>query len=193
MIALFISKKSCEKSQEHQCSYDLLRRIIRDAYNCNNSELEIKRTKHNKPYIDKIPFSISHSCGVCCVAIDVKDKAPDIDGVNTIIITNDDCISVGVDIECISDKTAQKCRRVAQKKFFDSECEFLDKSESDNEYVKDFCRLWTQKESYCKFTGKGIVDALGFDTTVDVDTQFYQDVITIDGKKFALSVCYNSK
>ena len=193
MIALFISRKSCEKSQEHQCSQNLLRKIVSDFYDCDNSDTEIKYTERKKPYIDGIPFSVSHSNGVCCIAVDLKDKNCDISEAITVRVSSAECVSIGVDIECITNKENSKCRKIAEKKFFDTEQKLLLKSRSDDEYIENFCRIWTQKESYCKYTGVGLADALTFDTTAETEAEFYNTVIEVDGQKFAVSVCYNSE
>lgn len=192
MIALFYSTKSCDKSEEHQCSYDLLSKIIAKSYGIDYSQLELKYTENRKPYIDGIPFSISHSNGVCCVAIDVKDKPYNISDVAMLKIDNKNCASIGVDIECISDKLLCKCRKIAEKKFFYNEIELLDSSLSDSEYIDRFSAIWTKKESYGKYTGKGLSDALAFDSTVDCPLDFYQKFVTIDGKRYSLTLCYNS-
>lgn len=69
---------------------------------------------------------------------------------------------VGVDIQQVKEVNL----RVAQRFFLPEECEILKNSTDKNSL---FCRMWTMKESYIKYTGQGMRQ--GINTfSVDVST-----------------------
>lgn len=174
-------------------AYALLNDSAKELYSIDNATSLITRTKHSKPQINGLVFSLSHSGGAVCVAL-CADKAPEIGDIVSRIVSDQNPHSIGVDVECISSLDVDKCKRVAKAKFLQSEQEVLSKYSSDLSFVTQFAKIWTAKESYGKFTGCGLVDALKFDTTdLNSDVQFYCDVITIEGKIYCVSVCFNAK
>lgn len=112
-----------------QCAYEYAAHI--GIKNANFDS--IQRSSHGKPYFPdaaEIEFSISHSekLWVCGFS-------------NT---------SIGIDIQW-----HKNCNRSAiAKRFFNPlEYEYLAKSD-----FKDFFNVWTAKESFVKYTGRGISD-----------------------------------
>ncbi len=174
-------------------SHKLLSESLFEFCDIKNAQALITKTEHGKPQIDGCVFSISHSKNVLCVALSCnKQKNSD---TNTFLI--DECAladSIGVDIESVFDKDFDRCKKIAETKFFESENTLLSQCKTKSEYINLFCDMWTKKESYCKYTGIGLKDAIGFDTTVArEDVLFYTDDILIDDKSYSMSVCYNSK
>lgn len=97
-----------------------------------NKSLEICRTEKGKPYFKEIPveLSVSHTddLWVCLIA--------------------DDNNPVGVDIQKIKDTNQE---RVAARYFTDDEKAYLHENGSDA-----FFKIWTRKEAFAKYTGKGL-------------------------------------
>jgi len=103
-------------------------------------KIEWMVNEHGKPFISGggACFNIAHSGEYVIVAIDETD--------------------VGVDIEKIRPVSEKISRRV----FMENERRQL-KTAADPEL--EFCRIWTLKESYVKYTGRGIADLKTFDVT----------------------------
>lgn len=179
---------SDNKDSRHQCAHSLLRDMLQNYTSHNYSE--IKLDANGKPYIEGVAFSISHSkeLSVICMCVD-----------NTITgdfvkVSDADAFSIGVDVEVISGKDRVRCSKIAKIKFSDKENEYLNESDNDDEYIRRFAMCWTHKESYGKFTGVGLKDALRFDTSdTHSDICLYSSVFTAGDSEYALSIVYNSK
>lgn len=188
MILLCIKHSDNPKSE----SKSFLCEVLQNHCGVSNPLDMLRYTQHGKPVVDGAVFSVSHSDELLCVAVQcnaIGDNSYDY----TICKVNTDGVasSIGVDIERIDNKDFNRCKKIAKAKFFDSEHTVL---ESSVDYVDAFCKMWTLKESYCKYTGVGLPDALTFDTQYRRnDIAFYTDIIEKEGKRYAVSVCYNSK
>ena len=114
-----------------QCLTDRL--IIRALEEYGTSACRIHRTDRGKPYVDEdVHLSVSHS-GEHFVCL-ISEKP------------------VGVDI--------QKARRadmtkISRRYFTREECDYADEAGSEG-----FFLLWTRKEAYCKYTGRGLEEIL---------------------------------
>ena len=113
----------------------LIRRAAAKSCGCSEKELRIGRSEHGKPFLYdcKMEFNISHGGDfvVCAVA-----EQP-----------------VGVDVEPVRDIDLGIARRF----FHPSECELIMGSEDSRSRFFD---LWTLKESYVKWLGKGLSQPL---------------------------------
>ncbi len=187
MILLCIKRSDNPKAESKQFLCD----ILRECCKIENANDVIKYTEHGKPIIDGTAFSLSHSDNLLCVAVQcdsVGENAPDY--LTYKIETDRALSSIGVDIECIDNKSIDRCRKIAKSKYFIAEQTTL---QNADDYITDFCKMWTAKESYCKFTGVGLPDALTFDACCEhKDITIFTDIIVKDGKNYALSLCYNS-
>ncbi|MBE6825038.1 MAG: 4'-phosphopantetheinyl transferase superfamily protein [Ruminococcaceae bacterium] len=174
-------------------SHDFLSKCLFEFCDIKNAEELIKKTEHGKPLIDGCAFSISHSKKALCIALSCE-KQPVLD-INALVIDEVTFAdSLGVDIESVFDKEYDRCKKIADAKFFDNEKTLLSLCKTQSEFIDLFCDIWTKKESYCKYTGVGLKDAMSFDTTdYSEDLIFYTKNLLIDDKKFSLSVCYNAK
>ena len=114
-----------------QCLTDRL--IIRALEEYGTSACRIHRTDRGQPYVDEdVHLSVSHS-GEHFVCL-ISEKL------------------VGVDI--------QKARRadmtkISRRYFTREECDYADEAGSEG-----FFLLWTRKEAYCKYTGRGLEEIL---------------------------------
>jgi 4'-phosphopantetheinyl transferase len=110
----------------------LVRKIIIDTFNLANEEIYFSVNEYGKPYcefLDDFHFNVSHSGDwvVCTI-----DKNP-----------------IGIDIEKISTIDLD----ISKNFFSDKEHEDLMLSNDPFDY---FFTLWSLKESYIKFIGKGL-------------------------------------
>jgi len=104
-------------------------RLAKEFISDGNAELIFERDGRGKPYFkntDGLFFSISHSFPHYAAA--VSDKP------------------VGIDIEKIRDVNLN----ISQRMFTENEKEYV-----GNDTVR-FFEVWTKKEAYSKFTGKGL-------------------------------------
>ncbi len=188
---ILVIHKITDNPKNH--SYELLGESLYKFCNIKNAQELVTKTEHGKPQIDGCVFSISHSKNVLCVALSCNKRK--ISDTKAFLIDKSALAdSIGVDIESVFDKDFDRCKKIAEAKFFESENTLLSQCKTKSEYISLFCNMWTKKESYCKYTGIGLKDAIGFDTTVArEDVLFYTDDIHIDDKSYSMSVCYNSK
>lgn len=121
----------------------------------------IERNEYGKPYIKNNPnlhFNISHTKDMIVCAVSEK--------------------SIGVDIETVR----PTYNRIAEKFFSVKEQEYIFKSK-DGQDVR-FCEIWTRKEAYVKWIGKGMLMPFkSFDVIHD------NRIVTIFVGKYILSVC----
>lgn len=143
VLRCWIPKDRLEKIDSYYLYEDYVRSIIGEGIvrwsaaslcGMKPEQLEIKRNKYGKPYfgnVENIHFNISHSNEwVACV------------------ISNCPC---GIDIE----KIGEVHLNIAKRCFTAKEYQMLVMAEK-YEQKKLFYELWTLKESYVKYMGKGL-------------------------------------
>lgn len=115
------------------CAEAIMRYYLIKFFFINNSDIKIMYNEHGKPFLNKIPlyFNLSHS-GKWVVCAWSKNE-------------------IGVDIEKI-DKIKLD---IATSFFCKEEIDYI-KSDDENEQCKRFIQIWTLKESYIKYIGKGL-------------------------------------
>ncbi len=125
-------------------SHELLRRAVEDYLGEAPEEFTVcTDKKHGKPYVKELPevhFSITHGGGYWACAVG-------------------DC-EAGLDLQEVSDRETE---RIAQRFFHPSETAWLEEHGGPEE----FFRIWTKKESYIKYTGKGLTEGLDWFSVVD--------------------------
>ena len=117
-----------------------------DVFNEDSvKNFDITYDEYGKSYVgDKsdIYFNISHSGEYCVLALSDEN--------------------VGVDIQ-----QARKVNlRIAEKWFNEKENEYIKGASTEDEALMRFARIWSAKESYAKYTGKGLSEPF---------TKFYED------------------
>ncbi len=115
----------------------LIRIVVSMKEGCSINNIEFEYNEYGKPRlkgIDSLNFNISHSGDFVILAIDNKP--------------------IGVDIEKIQNVDSVK---IAKRFFTNEEFEWLMNQE---EKIVNFYKLWTLKECYIKFLGKGIGEYL---------------------------------
>lgn len=143
-INRIFQKKHPQAQKESLCALILLDFALQSSYGIQE-KLIISKTEIDKPYFKNsdVKFSISHSEDYVAVAVSDNE--------------------IGVDIEKITDKSRDN---MIDRFFLPSEQEFYYNSEDK----AAFAVLWTRKEAYLKYTGKGITEGLsGYDVTKNTE------------------------
>lgn len=140
-----------------------VKKIAAEFLNATINTLDFEKTSNGKPFLKNYPdfhFNISHSNNLIAIAIDNSQ--------------------IGIDIEKIREVNL----KLANRHFCENEINFIN---SNNER---FFEIWTKKEAYLKFCGKGITLPLNsFDVTDgSLDKSFH----TYQKDGFFISVCTDS-
>ena len=152
----------------------ILRHVLIQQFALKNDEIEILKEESGKPYVKGTPihYNISHSRDYVVCAFSEQ--------------------AVGIDIQWIKEVDL----KIAKKYFCNSECDDLFAQPADQQ-ADDFATLWTLKESYIKWSGKGMSKALDsfcfkienektFVTDMNLETTPFFKHISLDGYKIAL-------
>lgn len=124
--------KPCSQAEMSYFAKSKVLSLAAKELNVSPESIELKKHKHGKPYIygaDNWHFNISHTDGM--VGIAISDEP------------------VGIDIERIKDADL----RIAKRFFTVSENYYIESAECKD---KRFFEIWTKKEAYLKYTGKGL-------------------------------------
>lgn len=115
------------------CAEAIMRYYLIKNLGINNSEIEIMYNEYGKPFLKNIDlyFSLSHS--------------------NKWVVCGWSNNEIGVDIEKIDKINLD----IAKTSFCKSEYDYI-KSGEECEQYKKFIQIWTLKESYIKYIGKGL-------------------------------------
>ena len=166
----------------------------------NNIDIVFAQNDYGKPYINEIYklkcgmrvkidislfFSLSHSDNmmVCAVA----------------------CFNVGADCQVKNPKDAEQCRKIAKRFYSEAENKFLDSLDINipDIYINNFFKIWTKKEAYIKYTGKGLSEGLNtFAVTSETRQKNYlggvyfkrilpKKLRKLKRKDFCIYLCYN--
>lgn len=182
----------------NRCYEDYIKRISIDKSVDDKTNLvephtaaqmpEIVLNKHGRPYFkdrEDLFFSISHSGRFWAVLFSEEN--------------------VGFDIEDLSirDISLKRYTGIMKRFFSEEEYNFVmnDLNEIDmetelnidlDELQKRFFRVWTGKEAYFKFTGKGFVQGFKTFSVLDTKGEFYLDMVPVDTDVIA-TICTSSK
>ena len=142
---IFLSQQETELSQKtiSEMAQKSLLTIASDDLQLPVEDICIERGEYGKPYIkdhEEWQFNISHTDGLIVIAVA-------------------DC-PIGIDVE----KIREPDYRIAKRFFTKAENEYIG-SDIEGRDVR-FFEIWTKKEAYIKYIGKGLGEPLGnFDVT----------------------------
>lgn len=147
---------------EQKKAAEELRRALIERYMGEMGDAVLFRTENGRPMLT-IPgadISTTHSHGLVMVALSIPDVLVPLkkelpEGIEIEEYPESFC-RVGIDAELLSDEDCEKYRKIAARWFCADEQELLAAIEQESLYRETFFRIWTQKESVCKLTGKGI-------------------------------------
>ena len=157
----------------------LVRYLVNKKFSISNSQIRINYSEYGKPYIENLKnfqFNISHS-GDWVVCAYGKEN-------------------IGVDIEKIETAYLD----ISEMYFSESEHRMLCEK-SKNEQNIYFYQLWTLKESYLKYIGKGLSVSLNSFSIIENNKKFYikglENNVILKQYKFnndyIISVCSKEK
>ena len=184
---IYIGFKISGESQKemHECGVSLREYMLSSLFEEYSAD-DIEITSHGKPILKSgyAGFSVSHSCGaVCCAVntgnIDCREKAD----TDWIILESGDDVDIGVDIEPVFRDV--KWEKLAQRFFTKQEKAYaLDKQR--------FIEIFTKKESLCKLSGNGIADMKNADTFLENDIKTVTKTVFLKEKEYKISVSFKN-
>ncbi|MBO5415027.1 MAG: 4'-phosphopantetheinyl transferase superfamily protein [Clostridia bacterium] len=149
-------------------------KCLTDALVGAGERILIARDEFGKPYFpecENLRFNISHSAQLATAALSF-------DGSN----------SVGIDIEKIAD--GRDIKKITQRFFGERERAFL---EAEEYSAKAFFLVWTAKEAYAKFVGRGLSAALSgadtFELSESREVQFVRFAVRYAGNDYIMTLC----
>jgi len=164
-----ISRMRFESDRKlHVYSEVLLRTCICEALSIKNPDIQFDKNEFGKPFLPGYPafhFNISHTRYAAAAAI--GDSA------------------LGVDVEKINAADTA----VARRAFTEKEIAYVNAGRTDIDIR--FSEIWTKKEAYVKWTGKGLpADLSSIDVSADpAGTR----MITIQFSGYVVSFCSGAK
>lgn len=170
MIFYTTFEEKLKRPEQHKIAYIMLSEALKKYFGI--TDFSLAKTEKGKPFLKEYPdvhFNISHCDGLAVCGISKGE--------------------IGVDAELIRSFNPKVMTRI----FSVEEQNFIAASENPD---TDFFRIWTLKESLCKFTGNGIFSGLSeysFDILQEdpscekaADKIFTQKIIE---KKWVVSIC----
>ena len=116
----------------------LLTEVLCEKLCLTPDTLELAVGPQGKPYVpghESFYFNLTHTDGLCVLAYGDEP--------------------VGVDCERL--RFRERDKKVAGRCFCEAECTYIEEAGPDEAlFAERFFRVWTMKESYLKYTGKGI-------------------------------------
>lgn len=162
MIKIYFVEINCVKKNSEKITRKILERFV----DVEPQKIVILKSEYGKPYLRDYPnvhYNIAHTkdAFICVVADSV----------------------VGVDIERVKPFN----KHIVEKFFTQNEQDYIFSIEDDKD--KRFCEIWTRKEAYVKWLGKGLsVPFESFDTLKD----FKDKIITFPLKNCYISICMDN-
>ncbi len=149
----FENYKNAPKHALQSVAGDLLvQKAIKAVCEKNAGKILIEQTQSGKPFVKDAPdFSVSHSENLVAVAVASEGEH-----------------GVGLDVQLLKEPLSPALIKGALSEIEKQRLELI---ENTPDRVKYFYRLFTEKESYVKFTGEGL-------------TRFPRDITDFSGAKF---------
>ena len=174
LISLLISTDKKAKLDNYKSDIDkklglyadlLVRAAIHQDLNIENNDIVFGVDSYGKPLLENnrdYRFNISHTHNMIAVAISNNP--------------------VGVDVE----KIRESDHRIEKRFFAEHELKYIYKSQDNTN--ERFFEIWTKKEAYIKYTGKGLsVPLYSFDVTdKSLSVHFY----TVRYGKYIINICH---
>lgn len=195
MIYIVWQKCDDNAASRHISGIFLRNKLLETAFGSDMSE-KIYISSSNRPEIDirSTDISVSHSECVSAAALSTEfDPIANMDFENMTVL-DISCNKIGLDVEAVAgnDKISA-FKKIAEKYFFKEENDFLF-SLKDDEFLNEFCKMWTVKESVCKASGKGISELKSINAFCkEIKENVFSYPLICKGKKYYLSVFGSKK
>lgn len=146
------------------CLYSdiILRHFLCKETHLKNSDLLFLKNEFGKPYLSNftnIKYNISHTKDALLIGISDKE--------------------IGVDIE----KKRNINIRIAKRFFTENEYKYILEKNSSNRFLE----VWTRKEAYAKFVGKGL--SIGLNSFDTIKRSYLNKIHTIYLSDYIISIC----
>lgn len=144
----------------------LVRILIHQKLGLPNSEIVFEKNKYGKPYLkgyENFHFNISHTKNA--IVVGVSEKA------------------IGIDVEKIKGANLD----IAKRFFIQNEYEYI--TDCKKNVDKRFYEIWTKKEAYIKYVGKGLSIPLNSFNVLNCDLS----IKTLEIGEYIVSLCSSSK
>ncbi len=163
-----------EKRRREILLGDAVRAALFSKISAQNEPIEVRDC--GKPYLPNrcdISFNISHSGELVLGVLLTENKG-----------------EIGCDIEKIErDCRCDRKNRIMKRAFSENECSAVQASDDP---TAEFYAVWTKKEAYLKYTGKGITVPLASVDTSNLESVCKFNTFTVsgsDGDEYAIAVC----
>lgn len=171
MIRLYYKAPDCEKDGSRTGKVLLSRAL--SLYGVDYDAEPKYKNEYGKEYLcsGALYYNISHTKTLVCAAVSDNE--------------------VGVDCETL--RQNENCENIAKRFFAEGEIRRIKQSEDP---LYEFFKIWTKKESYVKYTGKGFaVPFPSFDTNaLDIEQKTFEIngcAVTVTGKGAAGTMIIN--
>ena len=184
---------TCDPSLEHECAVELRDKLLKVYLGITDPEWRVFRTDKGRPCLNEegADISVSHSSGAVAVALSLPQDVAECKEFADLVrldVFDITASRIGIDIEALSGKGVERCKKIAERKFTVGEQTAV---ASAADPVDEFVRLWTQKESLCKLSGEGLSGLKAADTqNLPNGTCILTRTIEIDGERYYFSLSY---
>lgn len=192
---ILIAFKNCEDNaiSRHNTGVYLRNALLKSVFG-KDMENKIYFSEKNRPEIDfkSADFSVSHSKHFAAAALSFDFEPVSMPELKNLIKLDVTCDRIGLDIEEVLGNE-KSLKKISEKYFFKEENDFL-LSLPDKDFLNEFIRIWTVKESVCKASGKGISELKSinsFKKEISENVTFYP--LYFNDEKYYLSIFRSKK
>ncbi len=185
---------NCDVSKEHEKAVELRDNLLTHFLGVSDPAQYVFYKEKGRPClkIEGADISVSHSSGTVAVALSLPEGASiekeSILGLAGLVRFDVAATSIGIDLEVLDGKAADRCKKLACRRFTSGEQKTVNTAADP---VDAFVKLWTEKESLCKLSGAGLSGLKDADTENLPDgVQMLNSRIELGGKQYYFSLCY---
>jgi len=181
----------------------------------NAVEIEFSKTEYGKPYVESI-YKLINKSGDDKIKMDIP-LFFSLSHSGNMMICAVACFNIGADCQKINIEDVENCIKIAKRFYSEEENIFLssilysddyEDSDREQEYISNFFKIWTKKEAYVKYTGKGLAEGLGTFSVADEENQknhcgdvCFRRITPVKSRiikkseknKFYIYLCYNKE
>ena len=178
----------------------------------NAVEIAFSKNEYGKPYVESI-YKIIDKSGENKIKIDIP-LFFSLSHSGNMMICAVACFNIGADCQIIDTENTEKYIKIAKRFYSERENIFLssilhsedfesDADEKEFRYINNFFKIWTKKEAYVKYTGKGLSEGLNTFSVTSGQRQknycgdvYFRRIYLSKSKKtyknkFYIYLCYN--
>ena len=178
----------------------------------NDIEITFSKNGYGKPYVENI-YKINEKSETEKTEMDIA-LFFSLSHSENMIICAVACFNLGADCQKKNTDDIKQCKKIAGRFFSAKENAFLngflapEPDAKEKEYIDNFFKIWSKKEAYVKYTGKGMAEGMkNFSVTTEKRQKSYcgdvyfkrfdltgrQKTKDGDRDKFYIYLCYNKE